>query len=622
VGVSVQRSDWLRLVAALTVLAAALGIYFRFTDLMDALCRSPDEMSEIMPGLRLHALPLLGVGDGRDGVRYNFLQSMFFSQHGLGDTSFYYFTSGALRLLHLPISERMLFMASGVTNVGLAICGIALGAVVLDSAATGWTFAVLVMVSPYFVFVSKSGWGRLTWTPLLLLALFITQTRAMRTRRAIWVAGFVGLAGFVSLTDGFVMLPIVAVLGAVLTAGNGIADRLKRLARDRVFLAGFAIFALGVAFDVLVGLAAMRRGTDLTMIGYVLLRGGRGALMPTGAVLVAWARAVDWYFPFRGAWIAVTLAFVFAAIEGARGRAAGFLAAWWLLASYGVIRYVGGLMSVGHVPEATWLNASPLAVPSLLLVAWAISAVAEGRIALTDRLPGVARGGFALALLLALATMMARQGDVVAFGRVASRGLLPEHLSHEMGSGLTMSMCRTTKAAASYVRSASDTNARLPFVFHLTTLTALGHFGEFYYGLSYGGSLTPPDPNHLLDFGKDLFGTPRAPEAFYRAYGVDRFDYYVEFISARDRDGAVRPAVDRLVAEGARVVCTIRDGGRPIGRIYSFRNESFRNEPPVELEYRDAEDTWDWTVGRSATRQLQLLVGTAYHFGYGWRAPE
>lgn len=608
-----QRSGWLRAVAALTVLAAALGIYFRFTDLMDALCRSPDEMSEIMPGLRLHALPLLNI---HDGVRYNFLQSMFFSQHGLGDTSFYYLASGALKLLHLPISERMLFMASGVTNVGLAIAGVALGAVVLESAAAGWTFAILVLVSPYFVFVSKSGWGRLTWTPLLLVLLFIVQTKAMRTRRAAWVAGFCGLAGFISLTDGFVMLPIVAVLGLVLTAGGGIIDRLTRLARDRVFLAGSAIFALGVAFDVVIGLAAKRRGTDLTMISYVLLRGGQGGLIPTGDAWAAWARAVDWYFPFRGAWIGVTIAFALASLEGMRGRAAGFLAAWWLLASYGVIRYVTGLIAVSHVPEVSWLNASPLAVPSLLLVAWAIASIAEGRTA-RDRVPRAARGGVALALLIALAALMARQAEVVAFASGARAGLLPEHLTHEMGSDLNMSVCRTTKAAAYFVRSSSDAETRLPFVFHLTTLTPLGHFGEFYYGLSYSGSLKPPDPNHLLDFGKDLFHRLSPPEAFYRAYGVDRFDYYVEFVDGRDRDGAVRPAVDRLISEGARVVCTIRDAGRPIGRIYSFTNE-----PPVDLEYREAEEQWDWTVGRSARRQLQPLVGTAYHFGYSWRPPE
>lgn len=614
-GASVQRSGWLRAVIALTALAAALGIYFRFTDLMDALCRSPDEMSEIMPGLRLHALPLLNI---RDGVRYSFLQSMFFSQHGLGDTSFYYFASGVLGRLHLPISERMLFMASGVTNVGLALAGVWFAAVVLERAAAGWTFAILVLVSPYFVFVSKSGWGRLTWTPLLLLLLFIAQTHAMRTRRAAWIAGFWALAGFISLTDGFVMLPIVGVLGLVLADGGGIVDRVRRLARDRVFVSGFAIFALGVAFDAIIGLAARRRGTDLTMIGYVLLRGVRGTLIPAGDAWSAWARAVDWYFPFRGAWIGVTLAFALAAVEGLRGGAAGlgFLVAWWLLASYGVLRYVTGLIAVGHVPEATWLNASPLAVPSFLIVAWAITAIAEGRVAPIDRLPRIARGGFALALLLALAALMARQATFVAFSASAPRGLLPEHLSHEMGSDLNLSVCRTTKAAAYYVRSASDARQRLPFVFHLTTLTALGHFGEFYYGLSYSGSLKPPDPNHLLDFGKDVFGAPTPPEALYRAYGVDRFDYYVEFVDDRDRDGLVRPAVDRLIGEGARVVCTIRDGGRPIGRIYSFRHE-----PPADLDYREAEEKWDWTVGRSATRQLQPLVGTAYHFGYSWRSP-
>jgi len=587
---------------------AAFGTYVRFAGLPDVFCRSPDELAEVMPGLRLHVLPLLNV---RDPVRYNFIQSMFYSNHGLGDVSFYYLASGALSLLGLPISERFLFLAGGVTNIGLALAGGILGARLLRSAGTGWVFAMLVLVSPFYVFVSKSGWARLTWTPLLVVLLFLCQQKAMRDRGVVWPAVFCALAGFTSLTDGFVIFPILVVLGLLMTDG-GPADRVRRLVGDRVFLSGFLAFALGIGLDLLIGLGARRRGTDLTMMAYVMLRGGHGALVPSREALAVWAQSVDWYFPFRGAWLVVTTAFALAVLDGLRGGMAGLVAAWWLLASVGVLRYSAGQSNIGHASDLGWLNAYHLAAPSLLLVAWLIASIAEGRLPIAGRLWPSARGALAVALLVPLVTLMAGQAQVVAFAAVPVPGLTSEQLAHDVGPGLRLSACRTVKAASFYVRS-HETG--LPYVFQLSSQVALGHFGEFYYGLSYGGSLRQDDLNHLLDFGGHQFGRQYPPEAFYRAYGVRQFDYYVDF--ADDPNPFKVLAVNRLLGEGARVVCTIRDGGRPIGRILSFRDER-----PVDLDYRTAAQSWDRMFAHPWTLLLQPLAGTAYHFGYSWRSPE
>src|SRR5688572_12708505 len=113
-------SGWLRLVTFYLVPVVCFGIYLRFTDLPDVFYRGTDELAEVMPGIRLHALPFFNL---RDPIRYNFFQSMFYSQHGLGDVSFYYLMSGGLSLLGLPIAERFLFMGAAVTNLGFALAG-------------------------------------------------------------------------------------------------------------------------------------------------------------------------------------------------------------------------------------------------------------------------------------------------------------------------------------------------------------------------------------------------------------------------------------------------------------------------------------------------------------------
>lgn len=605
------REPWLRAVVLLSLPLAVFGIYLRFAGLQDVFCRSPDELAEIMPGIRLHALPFLNL---RDVIRYNFFQSMFYSQHGLGDVSFHYLASGVLSLLHVPVSERFLFVASGVTNLALPLTGVALGVRLLRSAGTGWVFATLVLVSPFYVFVSRSGWGRLTWTPLLLLLLFLSQWRAMRHGGVVWPIVFCVLAGFISLTDGFMNLPILAVFGLLIVDGSA-AERLRRLARDRVFLAGFVAFAFGIAIDLLIGLAAQRRGADLTLMGYVMLRGAHGSLIPSRDAWAVWARVVDFYFPFRGICLAVTGICALAVIEGFRGRAIGFVAAWWLLVSLGLIRYLAGVESMGRTATAGWLNASgSLAVPSFLLVAWFVASIGDGSLPVVRRFDPAVRGALAVALWLVLITPMAVQADTVAFASIPVRGLTIDQLSQTAAPTAGLSACRTIKAAAFYVRSRPPA---LPYVFHLSSDPNLGHIGEFYYGLSYGRSSRPEDPNHLLDFGRltGQFKQAHLPEEFARVYGVDQFDYYVDFVD--DRDPLKAEALNRLVAAGARVVCTIRDGGRPIGRILSFSGE-----PPTDLDYRTAAASWDRRFARAGTLLLQPLAGTAYHFGYNWRSPE
>jgi len=602
----VDRRSWSWPLVAVAAAAAAFGCYLRFADNIDAFCQIPDELAEMMPGIRLHALPFLNLGDP---IRYNFFQSMFYSQHGLGDVSLYYLASGLLSLLHLPVSERYLFAVGGVTNIGLAIAGGLLTARVLRRPSAGWIFAILVFVSPFWVFVSKTGWGRLTWTPLLVVLLFLCQQRAM-TRRGAWSsAAFWALAGFISLTDGFVLLPLIGVLGLLLVEGP-LPQRLRRLASDRVFVSACAVAAIGVAAELAMGLAARRRGTTLTMMAYAMLRGGAGGLVPSSEALRSWAHAVDYYFPFNGGWTIVAAAWVLAVADGMRGRMIGLVAAWWLLASLGVLRYSQAMVAI-HNGMTTWLSSSQLAVPSLLLVAWLIGEIVDRRGAIADRVSPLARAGALLAVVVALAGLMAKEATRIAFDSGSSSAFdTPiEHLVHYRI--IPLSACRTVKTAAFYVRSHQS---GVPYVFHLASSVYLGPIGEFYYGLSYGRSPRPEDPNHLLDFGRNQFGRDYPPEAFAGPYGLDRFDYYVEFVD--NHDALTQPTIDELLAQGARVVCTVTDGGRTIGRILSFHGEA-----PITIDYKTAAAGWDRAFGRASTLLQQPLAGTAYHFGYNWRPP-
>lgn len=590
---------WLRVVAVAAVPIAAFGVYLRFAQLQDVFCKSPDELAEMMPGLRLHALPVTNFGAE---LRYNFVKSLFYSQHGLGDVSFYYLASGALSALGFPIAERALFSVAGVTNLALAVTGAVVGAQVVGSAGTGWVFALLTLVSPFYVFVSRTGWGRLSWTPFLLLLLFLSQWKAMRDRRLGWAVLFVTLAGFLSLTDGVVFLPIVAVLALFVPTGD-LASRLRTLARDRIFIAALGAILAGAAVDLAAGLEARRRGTNLTLAAYLIFKGGSGGLVPTRAAMTGWRHAVDWYFPWQGSWIGVCIAFVLAAWRGIRGERIGFVAAWWLLASVGVLRYASGLD-----PDPSWLNAYSLAVPSLLLVSWLVASTADRQIAGLRCLPSWVTGGVAIAALAVVMSPMAVQASTVAFAAAPANGI--RMVSSDAAPRLEA--CRALKAASYYVRSHQR---GIPYVFQLSSDPFLGHIGEFYYGLSYGRSLRPEEPNRLLDFGLQQFHRRYLPAAFERAYGVDHFDYYVEFDD--DPDPSKATAIAQLTANGARVVCRIFNDGRSIGRIWSYRDE-----PAEDLEYRAAAAGWNRIVTRPRMLLQQAPAGTAYHFGYNWRKPE
>ncbi len=587
-----------RALIAVTLAAVVFGAYVRFADENDVFCQSPDEMSEVMPGTRLHGLPLFNLSDP---IRYNFFRSMFYSQHGLGDVSFYYLATGALTAMHLPTSERNLFVAGGLTNLAMAAAGGVFAAYVIGSPAMGWIFALLVLVSPFYVFVSKTGWARLTWTPFLLLLLFCVETIAFRRRRAAWTAAFAALGAFAALTDGFIMIPVVVLVAWYAIGGP---DTLRRLCRDPVAVAGAVAIAAAIAIDVIIGLIAQGRGSGLTMVSYMLVRGGSG-MVPSLHVLGAWLQSIDDYVPFRGAWVVVLVAFVTATVKGFRGDPVGVVAFWFALASLGLLRYGSALEAINPRSAPGFLNAYYIAPPSLLLVAWLLASLARGRAAWV-----------AIGAAVVLAAAMGRQAWIVAFAEPPRPDIAPNRLVKL--TDMPLSACRTVKAAAYYIRS--HERGTVPYVFHLSSDPYVGHIGEFYYGLSYSRSSKPEDPNHLLDFGWQQFGRYNPPEAFYTAYQVPHFDYYVQFAEERTNLPTDRPfaaaAAERLRREGAREVCTIWDNGRPIGRILSFAPA-----PHEDVDYRTAAAAWDRSFARADRLMQQPLAGTSYHFGYNWRPP-
>jgi hypothetical protein len=278
--------------ALLSLPVVTFAVLVRFRGLYDVFCRTPDELAEVMPGLRLHALPFFNLAAP---VPYNFFKPMFYSQHGLGDVSFYYLASALVSLLGSPIAERNLFVAGGVASLGLALAGGLFCGRVLGRPLMGWIFALLVLVSPFYVLVSRTGWARLSWTPLLLFALFLAQATATTRRGVVRPAVFWALAGLVSLTDGFVAFPLLPVLALVRESGT-LAERVRNVARDRVFVIGLALFGLGLAFDVALGVLAHLKGSNLTMMGYVIQRGSGGFRL-SRVHLIAWGSRHRLVFP-------------------------------------------------------------------------------------------------------------------------------------------------------------------------------------------------------------------------------------------------------------------------------------------------------------------------------------
>jgi hypothetical protein len=350
-------------------------------------------------------------------------------------------------------------------------------------------------------------------------------------------------------------------------------------------------------------------------MGYVLRRGAHGWLVPPADVLVGWARGVDHYLPFAGAWVVMAVVAGLAAREGLRGRAVGVVAAWWFVASVAVVRYLTGLKAGGRAPtNVTSLSTFHLLVPSLVLAAWFLDALAAGELPWTRRWRASVRSAVAAAALGLLLVCLARDANAIAFG---FRGPVPQKESRQ-------GACRVVKASAAYVRSHGTPASS---VFLLTSDLTLGHIGEFYYGLSYSGSTRGEGTNHLLDFGTQVLGRRYAPWALAHAYGVPHFDYYVEFLDPLYRaflddhfpgeTAFTTDVVDRLVADGAHVSATILEGDREIGRVITFRDE-----PPVALDSREAARVWDRVFARPGRLIQQPLAGSAYHFGYHWKIPN
>lgn len=576
----------------LIALAVVFGAALRMSDLRVAFCANPDELAEVMPGLRLHALPWWNIGGD---VRGNFFTSMLYSQHGLGDTAFFYLASGSLGLMGLPVSDRGLWLAAGVTNGVLVAASAWFAWVVAGSRAMAAVAALLLAVSPFFVFTSQSGWARCVFVSAIQMLTLCLGWIAVRRNSRVASIGLAVVALLLTLTDGFFFAPVLLLFLFLLHDGT-LAVRLRAALASPAFRLAAAAIIIGIGANLAVALVATARGTNLTLFRYVLLRGAGGGVWPDANTFVAWFRTFGWYFPDARYFWVVLGAWLLALRSGIRNPVAGTLAVWWVIVSVGIIRYTAGLQALGQpAPVPMWVNAYMLALPSYLLVAWACGHLMEQQAGIPLRIAAVA---IAASIALPLAAQ-ARAGEVAPLQTLRG-SFYNEHKSE----------CQVVKAASYYVRRHGTPEST---IFHLTSNNFLGHFGEFYYGVSYGSNARTGERNRLLDFGEQIVGRKVTPEAFARAYGVPHFSYYVEFVPSRDPFSAA--AVARLHAAGARAVFDIREQGTTIGRVWSFQ------DAPVEaMEFADAARLWN-DYGSLSELIRQPLAGTAYHFGYGWPSP-
>lgn len=582
----------------IAVIAAAVlvGATARVTGMRTTFCATPDELAEVMPGLRLHGLPILNIGAD---IRSNFLGSTFYSQHGLGDTGFYYVARLVLGGLRVPISEQNLWLFTGATNALMIGIAAWLMWLLTRSRATAAAVVIIMAVSPFYVFTSQSGWGgRLTLVPLVQALLLLVAWVALR-RGESWGLRLTlaAMACVLMLTDGFFFVAVLLTFLVLLQTGS-FSTRIRTLLRHRVFWAISAGVLAGFAAGIAMAIVAAQRGTRLTLYRHAFLHAGEGGgVIPSADVLAAWIQTFQWYFPHAWYFWIVLATCVLALWRARDSPIAATLAVWWLLVGITLTSYTAGLTAPGQPALVLgWANGPyHLALPSYLLIAWASGYLIERR-AVSLRVAG----GLLVALValpLAAQTITGRAAPVESL-----RGV--DHAPRR-------SQCEVVKAASYYVRLHGTPRST---VFHLSNDEFLGYFGEFYYGLSYSGNSKTGERNQLLDFGQHVVGRKTAPEEFARAYGLPHFDYYVQFLP--DSDPFAKQAVERLNSAGARPVFEIQDGGSSIGRVWSFDRVDLES-----MEFAEAARRWNAFATLEGLIQ-QPLAGTTYHFGYNWIVPK
>lgn len=583
---------------AVIVAAVFFGATSRVTGMRVAFCTTPDELAEVMPGLRLHGLPILNIGSD---IRSHFIGSTFYSQHGLGDAGFYYVASLVLDGLGIPISERNLWLFTGATN-GLMI-GIASWLMwqLTRSKVTAAAAVIIMAVSPFYVFTSQSGWGgRLTFIPLVQALLLLVSWIALR-RGESWGLRLTlaVLACVLMLTDGFFFIAVLVAFLVLLQDGS-LSTRIRTLLANRVFWAISAGALAGFATGIAMAILAAQHGTRLTLYRHAFLHTGQGGggVIPSVDVINAWIETFKWYFPEAWYFWIVLAACVLALWRARHSPIAGTLAAWWLLVGATLTSYTAGLTAPGQPALVLgWANGPyHQALPSYLLIAWAAGDLI-GRPSTWLRVTG--------GLLVALVALP------LAAQTITGRAAPVESLQAADYSGRRLA-CEVVKAASYYVRQHGTPRST---VFHLSNDEFLGYFGEFYYGLSYSGNPKTGERNQLLDFGQHVVGRKTTPEEFARAYGLPHFDYYVQFLPDDD-DLFAKQAVERLNSAGARPVFEIHDSGSPIGRVWSFERVDAE-----AMEFSEAARRWNEFATRDGLVQ-QPIAGTTYHFGYNWTIPK
>jgi len=570
--------------------ALALGVARRVGHPRFAFCGSTDEFSEFMPGLRLHALPVWNLGAD---IRSNFFKSLAYSPHGLGDSAFYYLASGALHGLGFSISDRHLWLASAATNGALVAATVCFAIGVASSPGMAYASALLLALSPLYVFSSQTAFARITFVPLVqVLSLCLAAVAYRRPGRTVRAA-LALTALFIELSDGFYFGPVLLGFLFLLRRGS-LRERILGTLRDRTWWWTATAIGAGLAIDVALGALAASHGTTLTLFGYVRTRVGYGGVLSATDLLRLWMQAFQHYLPIVGAAVVIP-AWLVTWRYAWRDPVAGALAVWLGIASAGVLRYYASATGQ-HMPGVGPLTAYPLALPSYLVIAWACGRGFRS---------GAGRFARAAAIVGCAAATMPLMAQLVTerYGPdLEVRG--PQFVAD-------LDNCAVVKAASVYVREQAVPGAT---VFHLSDKMSLGVFGEFYYGLSYVGNNHTGERNRIIDFGAEVVRRRYTPEQWAGAYGVSHFTYYVEFLPAADPYTA--DAVARLERAGARAALEVRDRGRLLGRVWRF--------DPVSPEVMDLEEVpgrWD-RVGHLSQLFQQSLAGTAYHFGAVWPQPE
>jgi hypothetical protein len=537
---AVLRRNWdaIGSTAAMRGLSAAAllgilvsGAIHRFAD-VDHLLWASDEMVTLLAGIRLHLLPWWNLGAE---ARENFFKSLVMPIHGFGDNVFFYLVVALLRLLRLPITEASLFTA----GAALAMATLALLFLLvrrLFGTAAAMTALALAAWNQALIDFSVKGFQMNFIVFLQVASIFTYLLHASRNRWS-WSALMALLMALCAGSELFYFGPLFLLLHATRRAAwqaEGAAPGRYVRPLDRKSLVVWSAYGLVLLLNVWLFFLVGRR-IPLTLFGQLAVKRGLGTAWVPDYGLDDFARAFDAVMgELPHATVVTAIAVIWLLARNRRSPYARFFS----LSMTGLAVLAVMMKLVLHP------NLMHLVLPAIIVVSVAATQAVGWLMGRVGRLRAAAREWPGL-VCVAVVIPLAAPWRVIPWDQPAE----PYRCIKAVGYAL-----RELGGPAMDVR-----------IMFLSDHAYIPPTMEYYTGLC--ASQDDDEPTRI-------FHARQATEAYVpsriaRRLGIERFDFYVEFVKERF------PLKAALLADleplGLHEAYRIEDGGEPCAVISSPR---------------------------------------------------